>query len=709
MTEQGRGRKKIRIGDLLVQHRKISEQQLEEALAEQKKTGHKLGRTLVQLGHISEDDFLDFLAHQLDVPRVDLKHFQFRPDTVQKLPEKHARRYRALVLSERDDELLIGMADPTDLFAFDELRRILDRPLSVALVRETELVQAIDTMYRRTEEITTLAEEVAEDVADGDYDLAELDEESGDDEAPVIRLLRSMFEDAVQINASDIHIEPGEKVVRIRQRVDGVLQEQVIEGRKVASALVTRLKLMARLNISEKRLPQDGRFSIRVKRRRLDVRLSTMPIQYGESVVMRLLDPASGQLDFDALGMPEELLERLKHWVQRYSGMVIVTGPTGSGKTTTLYACLNHVNTAGRKIITVEDPVEYRLPRINQVQVNSKIGLDFARVLRTGLRQDPDIVMVGEMRDRETAEIALRAAMTGHLVLSTLHTNNAVDSVVRLMDMGAQGYMVAASVSAVIAQRLVRRVCESCAEEHAPTGRQRAWLSKFLDDETLEGARFRRGRGCTYCGNTGYRGRIGVYEMLEIDEELADLLKRDGGPDFARAARNRSTYRPLLASALEHLVAGITSIEDVLRLAGGLDAVTDVEDSELPEIDVDAVRSASPHLPEGGRESAGGNPAPAAPPTSDASGHDGLVLEYEPRSPRRPATEPERTQEDDSTTATTPGASDRRTGNALDDEPDSPPERDADRDAPEKPDDESLMEFASTPRRKTRSEDGDES
>ena len=586
-----RKRRKIRIGDLLVQHKKISEQQLEEALEEQKRTGHKLGRTLVQLGHISEEEFLEFLAHQLDVPRVDLKHFRFDPEVVQKLSEKHARRFRALVLNERDDGLLVGMADPTDLFAYDELRRLLGKPLKIALVRESELVQAIDTMYRRTEEISSLAEEVAEDIGDEGYDLAELDEEASEDDAPVIRLLRSMFEDAVQINASDIHIEPGEKNLLIRQRVDGELQEQAIEGRKVASALVTRLKLMASLNISEKRLPQDGRFSIRVKDRALDVRMSTMPIQYGESVVMRLLDQSAGQLSFDRLGMPDELLERMKNLVMRDSGMVVVTGPTGSGKTTTLYAALNTINRPERKIITVEDPVEYRLPRINQVQVNSRIGLDFARVLRTALRQDPDIVMIGEMRDAETAEIGLRAAMTGHLVLSTLHTNNAVDSVVRLMDMGAEGYMIAASVTAVIAQRLVRRVCDGCGEKVEPSRRERAWLRRFLDDETIAETDFVKGAGCTYCGNTGYRGRIGVYELLELDDELADLLRQEDSAGFARTARQRDDYRPLLASAVEHMKDGITSIEDVLRLAGGLDAITDEEDGEPPEVHLDRERA----------------------------------------------------------------------------------------------------------------------
>lgn len=396
MNADRRQRRKIRLGDLLVQHKIISEKQLEQALAEQKRSGHKLGRVLVQLGHVSEDDLLDFLGRQLDVPVVDLKHYQFRPQTVRLLPETHARRYRAIVLAERDTELTVGMADPTDIFGYDALSRLLKRPINLVLVRESDLLRTIDVVYRRTEEISSLAEELGEELSGSDYDIAELEDDEGQVDAPVIKLLQSMFEDAVQIGASDIHIEPDEQVLRIRQRVDGELQEQVIDSRRVASALVTRLKLMASLNISEKRLPQDGRFSIRVKEHNIDVRLSTMPIQHGESMVMRLLDQSAGLLELDKLGIPEDMEVRIRRLIRRPSGMVLVTGPTGSGKTTTLYAALNQINRAQRKIITVEDPVEYRLPRINQVQVNPKIGLDFARVLRTALRQDPDIIMVGK-------------------------------------------------------------------------------------------------------------------------------------------------------------------------------------------------------------------------------------------------------------------------------------------------------------------------
>ncbi|NBB91651.1 MAG: MSHA biogenesis protein MshE [Gammaproteobacteria bacterium] len=575
MSNVRKPRQKIRLGDLLVKHKMISERQLEEALGEQKRSGHKLGRVLVQMGHVTEDDLLDFLGRQLDIPVIDLKHYNFKPQTVRLLSETHARRYRAIVLAEKDEALTVGMADPTDIFGFDALRSILKQPLEIVLVRESDLLRTIDIVYRRTEEISSLAEELGEELSESDYDISRLDDDEGQVDAPVIKLLQSMFEDAVQIGASDIHIEPDESVLRIRQRVDGELQEQVIEGRRVASALVTRLKLMASLNISEKRLPQDGRFSVRVKDHNIDVRLSTMPIQYGESMVMRLLDQSAGLLELDRLGIPAEMEQRIRRLINRPSGMLLVTGPTGSGKTTTLYAALNHINESRRKVITVEDPVEYRLPRINQVQVNRKIGLDFARVLRTALRQDPDIIMVGEMRDRETAEIGLRAAMTGHLVLSTLHTNSAPATVMRLVDMGAQGFMVAAALDGVIAQRLVKRVCDSCGEASEPEHGQLAWVRARLGDEASDGIRFKAGRGCAYCSNTGYRGRIGVYELLEMDDELTDALRRMDTSTFSSLARNRPGYRPLIDCALDYAREGITSLEEVIRLAGGLDELLD--------------------------------------------------------------------------------------------------------------------------------------
>jgi MSHA biogenesis protein MshE len=574
-------KKKIRIGDLLVQNDVITEDQLKTALREQKNTGRKLGRTLVELGYVEEDTLLNILSRQLNVPFVQLRHYQFNNELVKKLPEAMARRFRAIVLAEQSGELLVGMADPLDLVGYDELVRVLKQPVKQAVVRESELLNTLDLVYRRTDEIASLAEELEDELDDDAFDLANLSAESESADAPVVKLLQTLFEDAVQARSSDIHIEPDETVVRIRQRIDGVLQEQVMKEKRVNSALVLRLKLMAGLNISEKRLPQDGRFNIRVKGRSIDVRVSTMPVQHGESVVMRLLDQSQGTLNLESTGMPSHLLERFRKLIKRPHGMILVTGPTGSGKTTTLYGALTELNKPEVKIITAEDPVEYRLPRITQVQVNPKIGLEFAGVLRSALRQDPDIILVGEMRDHETVEIGLRAAMTGHLVLSTLHTNDSISSAMRLIDMGAEPFLVASSLLGVVAQRLVRRVCDNCTETYEPTEQELIWLRSFdLDPLDIE-AGFVHGRGCYQCSNTGYRGRVGVYEMLEMDEDMLDALRRKDVSDFTRAARKSEFFRPLGQCAMDYALQGVTSLQEVSRVAATAEMGVSMEEDEL--------------------------------------------------------------------------------------------------------------------------------
>ncbi len=559
--------RKVRLGDLLVQAGLISEGQLQLALQEQKRSGAKLGRAVVDLGFVSEQKLLEALSRQLEIPYVDLRQFKLDAVLIQRLPETLARRFRAILLVEESDGLLVGMGDPLDLYALDEMSRLLRQPLKPAVVRESDLLDNLDRFYRRTGEIAELAGQLDERLEDSDFDFSGLSLDNSD--APVVRLLQMLFEDAVQMKASDIHIEPDEKVLRLRQRIDGVLNEQLIKETRIASALVMRLKIMAGLDISEKRLPQDGRFNIRVKNHSLDVRVSTMPVQFGESVVLRLLDQSAGVFSLDRTGMPADMLARFRTLLQRPHGIVLVTGPTGSGKTTTLYAGLSELNSPEKKIITVEDPVEYRLPRISQVQVNPKIELTFARVLRAALRQDPDIVLVGEIRDRETAEIALRAALTGHLVLSTLHTNDAMTSPLRLIDMGAEPFLVANALNAVLAQRLVRRVCEHCREEHLPEERERHWL-EGISGQPLAGRRFVRGSGCHQCHNTGYLGRIGVYELLEIDAPLAAALRRHDAQGFIDAARAQPYYRPLAAGALDFALAGLTSVEEVLKVSASL-------------------------------------------------------------------------------------------------------------------------------------------
>ena len=576
-------RRKIRLGELLVQQQVITEQQLNSALSEQKRTGRKLGRVLADLGFLSETSLHSFLAKHLQVPFVDLKQVRIDREAVKLLPEPLARRYRALVLQQDAKGLLVGMADPSDLHAYDELQARLKLPLRVALVGEADFLKTLDSVYRQTDEIASLAEAVRDDLKEGDVDIEHLAAEEGSPDAPVVRLLQSMFHDAMQARASDIHIEPGEDKLRIRLRVDGVLQEQIIEGRRVASALVTRLKLMCGLDIAEKRLPQDGRFSVRVRDAGVDVRLATMPTTHGESVVMRLLSQSTALLSLEKLGMNAATEERFRRLVERTAGMVLVTGPTGSGKTTTLYAALNHINRPGVKVITAEDPVEYRLDRITQVQVMPKIGLDFARVLRTALRQDPDIILVGEMRDRETVEIGLRGAMTGHFVFSTLHTINAIATVNRLLDMGAPGYMIAAALHGIVAQRLVRRICGDCVKPTMSTPNQLAWLAECRPGLNLDQQRFASGAGCTYCNLTGYRGRVAVYEILELDRTLADAVRRGDLEGFARAARNRAGYVPLAQGVIDMALAGTTSLAEAMAVGSGLEELADA-----PEPMVDA-------------------------------------------------------------------------------------------------------------------------
>ena len=564
-------RKKVRIGDLLIEARVISQSQLEEALADQKKSGRKLGQVLIDNGFVTEDQVLQTLSEQLKIPFVDLLHYKFNPDTVRLIPEIQARRFRAIALSSDDSGILIGMSDPTNIFAYDELSNILNRPIRLAVVKEINLLQTLDNVYRKTEVISGFAGELSDELSKGDITLEQLIETADVTDAPVVRLLQSLFEDAIQIGASDIHIEPDDKVLRIRQRVDGVLQEHTMDEVRIAPALVLRLKLISGLDISEKRLPQDGRFTMKVKDRQIDVRLSTMPVAYGESVVMRLLDQTSGMIDIENLGMPGKILERVKALIKRPYGMFLVTGPTGSGKTTTLYSALKLLNIPEKKIITVEDPVEYKLPRVNQIQVNTDIGLSFSRILRSVLRQDPDIILIGEMRDEETSEIALRAAMTGHMVLSTLHTNDAISTVNRLLDMGIKSYLLASALHAILAQRLVRRICKSCKQKAELDVHQAAWLTSHGIPDPGK-YKFQKGPGCAHCNYDGYTGRIGVYELLEFDQKLSDSLAHGDSADFTRMARNIPGYRSLETVALQDAIDGITTVEEVLRISADIEA-----------------------------------------------------------------------------------------------------------------------------------------
>ena len=560
---------RMRLGDLLVSEQIITDDQLKQALAYQKKSGLKLGKALIELGFIDEDRMLNFLSQQLGIPFFDLSRISISTDAVNLIPEVHARRFRALAINiDANDNVTVAMSDPADLQAIDFLSNILaPREINLAIAKEEQLLLYFDQLYRKTKEIESFAQQLQEEYqSNSDFDIGQTNVASSENEATVVKLLRTMFEDAVQVHASDIHIEPDEKVLRIRQRIDGVLHENVMNEVKIAPALVLRLKLMAGLDISEKRLPQAGRFRMRVKAHDIDVRISTMPIQHGESVVMRLLDQSAGLLSLDDVGMPPEILAKFRRQLRRPHGLIMVTGPTGSGKTTTLYGALSELNTASNKIITVEDPVEYRLPRISQVQINAKIGLTFASVLRATLRQDPDIILVGEMRDQETMEIGMRGALTGHLVLSTLHTNDAISSALRLMDMGAPGYLVAAALRTVIAQRLVRKICPYCKEVHELEPSEKTYIDMVIG-EGSSNAVFKRGRGCQSCNFTGYAGRVGVFEVLELSVPMMDALRSNDTERFSKVAREDPNYRPLVMMAFDYAKQGVTTVDEVLHLA----------------------------------------------------------------------------------------------------------------------------------------------
>ncbi len=516
-----------------------------------------------------EKTWLKELAKKMDIPYVDATQYILKDEVSKKLPEGYARRFRAILLAEENEHYLVGMVDPLDIFAADELQHLLKKPLKFALVDEKELSYKLDQLYRRTGEITSFADKLALELQPI---LPEEEEASAikQVEPAVIQLLNSVFADAIQVNASDIHIEPGENVLRIRQRVDGLLQEQIIsiaDKRHIPLAVAQRLKLMSGLNIAEKRLPQDGRFEIVRNNTKIDVRLSTMPTQFGESIVMRLLNKSNKISGLDPSGMPPDILKSFRRIIRVPWGMILVTGPTGSGKSTTLYGALTEINEVEKNIVTIEDPIEYTLERANQVQVKPQIGLTFARVLRSILRQDPNIILVGEIRDQETASIALRAALTGHLVFATLHTNDATSTALRLIDIGVENYLVAATVRAIVAQRLARRICTRCSTPTQPTEQETSFFSNFFGDQFKQSI-FYKGVGCAYCSFTGSKGMIGVFEYLELDNDMRDALRRNDTNGFVQTIAKNRKSPTLLANAFELARQKIIPLSEVLRISG---------------------------------------------------------------------------------------------------------------------------------------------
>lgn len=555
------------LGTALIKHGFLTQVRLNEALAEQKRNGRMLGQVLLENNLVTEEQMARVIAEQQNLPFIDLRRYEVDPDAVKVLTEMQARRFKALILEDRQDSYLVGFADPSNLRAQDELAALVRRPIYVAVITAEQFSKTADRIYRKTEQLDEYAQEAKRELERDSnvVDLNQLGFTIDDLDAPVVKFLQTVFDEAIQMRASDIHIEPEETRLVVRFRIDGQLHEQVQADLRLASALIVRLKLMAGLDIAEKRLPQDGGISIRTSGKRIDVRLSTIPTMHGEAAVMRLLAQDQGMRDLEKLGMPQVVLEKFKKLIKQPHGIVLVTGPTGSGKTTTLYGALAILNQRNVKILTIEDPVEYRIAGINQVQVNEKIELTFARMLRSFLRQDPDIMLVGEIRDHETAEIAARAAMTGHLVLSTLHTNDAASTPGRLLDIGIPGFTIATTLLGVLSQRLVRVICEDCSESYQPSSDEFTWASHYLGAKAAS-TDFKHGRGCVRCNHTGYVGRVGIFELLEMTSDLAVVIHKGDPVEFERAARAALGKESLEHNALELVVAGKTTIAEVMSV-----------------------------------------------------------------------------------------------------------------------------------------------
>jgi type IV pilus assembly protein PilB len=553
-------RKSKQLGQILIELGYITNDQLEVALEEHRKTPKSLGRVLIDLGMIKEANLVRALAEQVGLEFVDLADHPIDPTATVLLPEALARRYRALPIGERDGKLLVAMSDPANVYALDDIRTITGRDVQPVVATANDVERAIQKyagMDSQVEAMASIAAEQAED---------EVDLEAALEDAPIVKLVNAIMTQAVGDRASDVHLEPAEKNVRIRFRVDGVLHEPMPPAPKnIQGGLISRLKVMADLNIAEKRVPQDGRISMKVGGRALDLRVATLPTVWGEKVVIRVLDKSNALLKLEDLGFLEGPYERYAESFRKPYGAILVTGPTGSGKSTSMYATLNILNEVDKNIITVEDPVEYRLPGVNQVQVNPKAGLTFASALRSILRADPDIVLIGEIRDKETATIAIEAALTGHLVLSSLHTNDAPSAISRLIEMDVETFLVASAIDCVIAQRLGRKLCERCKVGYAPEHAEleAAGYPEWLWGEITE---IYKAVGCPACSNTGYRGRIGLYEVMPMTEEIERLTVERASSESIKTVAVQQGMITLRDDGLEKVRMGVTSLEEVARV-----------------------------------------------------------------------------------------------------------------------------------------------
>ncbi|HET9724835.1 MAG TPA: ATPase, T2SS/T4P/T4SS family [Actinomycetota bacterium] len=556
-------RKPKQLGQILLEQDLLTREQLDTALEEHRNTPKSLGRVLIDLGYIRERDLVRALAEQVGLEFVDLTDYRIDPVLTSLLPEALSRRYRALPIGERDGKLLVAMSDPANVYALDDIRTMTGRDVQPVVATANDVEQAIQKFSVMGDQVEALATEAAEVLEDESADLSGVG--AALEDAPLVKLVTAIMTQATADRASDVHIEPTEKDVRVRFRVDGVLHEVMHSPKSIQGGLISRLKVMADLNIAEKRVPQDGRVSMRVGGRSLDLRLATLPTVYGEKVVIRILDKSNALMQLAELGFQDEAFQRYERSFRRPYGAILVSGPTGSGKSTTLYATLNIVNQVDRHIVTVEDPVEYRLGGVNQIQVNPKAGLTFASALRSILRADPDIILIGEIRDRETAMIAVESALTGHLVLSSLHTNDAPSAITRLIEMEVETFLVASALDCVVAQRLARKLCEKCKAPYTP---DRAELIEagFHESQMDEIHELYHPVGCQYCSNTGYRGRTGLYEVMPMSEEIERLTVDRASSDAIRAVAIEQGMIELRADGLLKAAKGLTSIEEIARV-----------------------------------------------------------------------------------------------------------------------------------------------
>jgi type IV pilus assembly protein PilB len=565
----------LKLGELLLKAQLINQQQLTKALEEQKNSGGKLGEILQRLGFVTEDDIIECLSHQFGVPSINLRHFEIDPNVAKIIPVDLARKYNVIPVNKTGATLTLAMTDPTNIFAMDEITFMTGYRVEPVVASEEAIRERIDRNFGSSrelelkkvmEDLTTVDEAALELMEEEEeVDIGKLAEES--QEAPVVRLVNIMLTDAIKRGASDIHVEPYEKSYRVRYRIDGLLREVMNPPQRLKDAITSRIKVLAKLDIAEKRLPQDGRIRLKARiegrMRELDFRVSVLPTMHGEKVVMRLLDKEQLRLDMTKLGFEKSSLKKFEDNILKPYGMVLVTGPTGSGKTNTLYSALQRVNVPETNIITAEDPVEFQMAGVNQVQMKDAIGLNFAAALRSFLRQDPNIILVGEIRDFETAEIAIKAALTGHLVLSTLHTNDAPSTISRLMNMGIEPFLVATSVNVIAAQRLVRRVCQNCKEEvETPI---QALLSIGFAESEAHSLKLVKGRGCEKCGNTGYRGRIGLFEVMDVTEDMRELILSGATAVELRRKAIEEGMITLRQSGLQKIREGLTTIDEVVR------------------------------------------------------------------------------------------------------------------------------------------------